>query len=255
MILITELGNIDLSELFLITVKQYGIPTKSSQNYHVIDRDGEFTFTNGFMNRVYTINMVDKEYINLAERRTKFSTITPYLLCNGEVVFEFESHIKYRYQLLKGTTVNFSTTYDTITFQLELSPYGFSSIDEENITWEQAKIIWMAAGFSWQGSQNSFVVSNEIFEVENLGNVEALPIIKVTGTGNITLLLNGVSLVITGLNGTINVDCENFIVYDDSNVNKFSLTNGKFPILNPGINNCNITGSATIEFINKSRWI
>lgn len=253
--LITNKGTIDLSEKFLIATSQFGLPYKDSKGYKVIGRDGEVIFTDGYLNKTVTVTLTHKESPSLSERQYLFSEVAPYLMAGGECVFDFAQHIKWKFNVLRGTNVSFGGTYDSIRCQIELSPCGVNAFDESELTWDSASIAWVAANMSWEGSENNFTVNNESITVENLGNVVSYPLIRLTTTGNISLTTGGKTLSVTGFSGIMYVDNEKMIVYDDSNVNQMQKTNGVFLELNPGDNTVSVTGTGTLEFINKSRWI
>ena len=88
--------------------------------------------------------------------------------------------------------------------------------------------------------------------INNPGTHDAEPLIKVTGSGNITLDINGKIIQLTGVVGHIYIDSESQYVYKDT-TNLGDKMVGDFPVLNPGVNNMTWTGTVTsIEII--PRW-
>lgn len=254
--LITSTETIDFSALgFMVKTESYPMPAFNSVAYNVIDRHGEVVFTNGLRNKQVKLTLTHKKSTNLKSRRYLFGQIKPALLVGGFLIFDYEPQIKWKAKLLSGADVKFSKTYDTITVDFDISPLGVNSFDEENMTWGEADVIWQAAEMAWGGSQNTFTASDENIVVENLGNYPSKPTIKITGTGNISLATGGKTLTITGLNGTIYVDGERMIVYDEAKVSKMTLTNATFLELLPGENTVTVTGTAELVFIDKSRWV
>lgn len=73
------------------------------------------------------------------------------------------------------------------------------------------------------------------------GNARALPIIYVTGTGNIDLIINGRTFKIKDLKNTMMIDSELQVVLEDDE-NSLYKTNGDFPILDAGLNKIQIIG-------------
>lgn len=73
------------------------------------------------------------------------------------------------------------------------------------------------------------------------GNARALPIIYVTGTGDIDLTINGKTFKIKNLKTTIMIDSELQVVMEGEE-NALPKTNGDFPELDPGLNKFQITG-------------
>lgn len=78
--------------------------------------------------------------------------------------------------------------YDNLRVQLLVEPY-LREVHEKAVT--------MTAGGTFRGK----------------GHAAALPEITVTGTGNITLMVNGASVLIDGLSGAITIDSEAGIAY------------------------------------------
>ena len=88
--------------------------------------------------------------------------------------------------------------------------------------------------------------------INNPGTHHAEPLIKVTGSGNITLDINGKIIQLTGVVDHIYIDSESEYVYKGTN-NEGDKMVGDFPVLNPGVNNMTWTGTVTsIEII--PRW-
>lgn len=73
---------------------------------------------------------------------------------------------------------------------------------------------------------------------------EAKPLIRAYGTGTFTI--NGVSLKINSASSYTDIDCELQEAYKDTfatNCNgNITLTNGKFPVIEPGVNTITFTG-------------
>lgn len=254
--LITPSQIIDFTSLgYVVKTENYDLPKLVTSSYHIIGSDGEITFTNGLNDKVISVTLTHLESAELAVRRYLFSKIKAAILEGGFLIFDYEPQVKWKAKALDGAKVKFNTSYDTIVIDFTVSPLGVNSFDEENVTWGEADVIWQAAEMAWGGSQNTFTASDENIVVENLGNYPSKPTIKITGTGNISLATGGKTLTITGLNGTIYVDGERMIVYDDSKINKMTLTNATFLVLLPGENTVTVTGTAEIVFIDKSRWV
>lgn len=74
------------------------------------------------------------------------------------------------------------------------------------------------------------------------GNARTLPIIYVTGTGDIDLIINEKTFKIKNLKTTIMIDSELQVAMED-NENALFKTNGDFPELKPGLNKIHIIGN------------
>ena len=72
----------------------------------------------------------------------------------------------------------------------------------------------------------------------------AYPIIKVTGTGNITIGLNGTQFTIYSASGEYILDCEAKVITKNG-FNESANMSGDFPVVKNGSNQLTITGSVT----------
>lgn len=77
--------------------------------------------------------------------------------------------------------------------------------------------------------------------LNNPGNHSAKPILTITGSGNITININGRSFTITGLSGSITIVSEIESVLDD----KGSLMDGDFPYFDKGKNTISWIGTVS----------
>lgn len=81
--------------------------------------------------------------------------------------------------------------------------------------------------------------------VDNFGNRYSKPSFSIEGTGDITLVVQGQTFTITGLNGTAIIDSEKRIAYTNTEIINQN-TNGDFPILYPGLNTVYWEGTGTV---------
>lgn len=88
-------------------------------------------------------------------------------------------------------------------------------------------------------------------QLYNPTQFEAKPLIKVTGSGNGTVTLNGVTMTITGMTDYIYIDCESMNVYRLESENKNSLVSGSFPTIAPGTNTLAFTGVTNVAITPK----
>lgn len=92
------------------------------------------------------------------------------------------------------------------------------------------------------------------------GHEPAQPVLRVTGSGDVNLLVNGVSVLIDGLSGTVILDCEAGVAYREVTGgiewagNKVTLVDG-WPELNPGggTNTINWSGSIS-QVVIQPQW-
>lgn len=84
-------------------------------------------------------------------------------------------------------------------------------------------------------------------ELYNPTQFEAKPLIKVTGSGDGTVTLNGVTMTITGMTDYLYIDCETMNVYRLESENMNSLVSGSFPTISPGMNTLTFTGITQVD--------
>lgn len=92
--------------------------------------------------------------------------------------------------------------------------------------------------------------------IDNPTAFEALPLIEVTGSGDIEISLGGYIVQIDDLSGSVTLDCESQNAYDGStNLNsQITLVNGSFPRLNPGANTLDIVSGTVTGIDITPRW-
>lgn len=129
------------------------------------------------------------------------------------------------------------TCFDTITVPVYIQPYKYLAVQEDIELAEPAV-------FSGQGNQN------------------ALPVIEITGSGDITLMVNGSSVLINDLDGTIILDCDTETPYMEINGDtvfsgrKITVVDDEWPYLEPGTNSVNWSGQVSKLVIHPWwRWI
>lgn len=93
--------------------------------------------------------------------------------------------------------------------------------------------------------------------VINQGNINCLPLMTITGSGVVNVLVNGIKACTVNINGYITLDSEEQDAYKGTVLQNRSMT-GDFPELVPGENNITFTGSGTVtetKILVRSRWI
>ena len=94
--------------------------------------------------------------------------------------------------------------------------------------------------------------------VNNPTNYTAQPLIKVTGTGNVTISVNDVDFSIINMSGTITLDSERYSAYKEDTTGVLTSMNShigtrEYPIFKPGVNEITITGNVTQLYI-EPKW-
>ena len=159
----------------------------------------------------------------------------------GVVIFSNEPDKVYKYAIYDQINFDRLLRFKTAEINIHVQPFKFAVNELEQ-------------EFTLTGSPNSI-------KVFNAGNIYSRPIIKITGTGSITLALNGSEALVIALGDTsqtIIIDAEAMNAYymDGTLANRLvtgNYDNIKLPI---GSNTFTLTGNATGFRINKySRWI
>lgn len=163
--------------------------------------------------------------------KTKTSAIYKWLTGYGKLRTSKDPGGYFKAHVISGYEVDrFSKNYDRMMVQFKINPPFF----------------YLNSG----DTPLQFTTSPAV--INNPGTHDAEPLIKVTGSGNITLDINGKIIQLTGVVDHIYLDSESQYVYKGT-TNEGQKMTGDFPVLNPGVNNMTWTGTVTeIEII--PRW-
>lgn len=91
----------------------------------------------------------------------------------------------------------------------------------------------------------------------NPGTANAQPIITLTGSGDITLLIGSYSVLLENVNESITLNCESMMAYkgDSNQSSKVTIVSDDWPVLIPGTNMINWTGNVTgVTIVPQWRW-
>lgn len=99
-------------------------------------------------------------------------------------------------------------------------------------------------------SGENMITLNSAGGIKNPTRFNALPLIRVYGSG--TLTVGDVSVVINTNYGYLDIDCDLQEVLQVGGNLDVTLTNGEFPYLTAGVNNISFTGLSRVEII--PRW-
>ena len=81
--------------------------------------------------------------------------------------------------------------------------------------------------------------------IENLFDFTSLPVIRIYGSGNVTMYLNERSYALTGISDYIDIDSELMSCYKDNELQNDKINFTEFPVLEPGKNIFSWTGDIT----------
>lgn len=122
-----------------------------------------------------------------------------------------------------------------------------------NCDWTLITVQLEVQPFFWLFSGREVVTFTSSGSILNLGTKPSKPIIKIFGSGNITLTINGVNYQLTGVESYITIDSERPEVYKD-NLKQGRKLVGGFPTLSVGRNEISWSGNVTrVEVI--GNWI
>ena len=89
--------------------------------------------------------------------------------------------------------------------------------------------------------------------VTNPYSVASDPLITITGTGDTTLLIGTQSVILTGIDESVTLDCELMEAYKGT-ASQNGIMSGDFPRLEPGSNTISYTGSAVTQITIAPRY-
>lgn len=163
--------------------------------------------------------------------------IIPFFNTSGTVTFSNEPERYYRYQIISQIDFERLVRFRTAEVVYHVQPFKYSTIETVK---------------KFDNPQGSVTVRNK-------GNYFSRPVIEITGTGTITLSLNGLQLfnVEMGTNNTVTIDTEKMEAYNGSVLMNRNVQ-GDYDAfaLNVGVNEVVVSGTvSSISFKNYSRWI
>lgn len=105
------------------------------------------------------------------------------------------------------------------------------------------KVAFICEPFKY-GNEIIRTITTNNFSFTYNGTIEAEPIIKVYGNGNITLTINSKNVILTGVNNYITIDSKLKDCYKDTALTNSQMS-GEFPLIKPGINNISWIGTVS----------
>ena len=216
------------------SINNLSSPQRSIEKISVLGRNGELVIDNGnFENFILTIECYlncSSEDKNIISREIKKWLQSDFsykkLILSDDEEFYYEAYC--------DTKLDFeyvSSNFESFLISFSCKPYK-KEINEDIITITESTNIY-----------NSYMPSN--------------PLIKVVGSGDVTININNQELVLKGLEDEIEVDCDVMNAYKKVNDNIVLLNNkmySDFPILEAGENQISFEGNVSkIEIT--PRWV
>ena len=165
---------------------------------------------------------------------TQIDYICSWLSGGGEVIFSNEPTRKYKATIknqIEFTQLVSTYDYHNFLIQFECQPHKYSL------------------------SNDIITLTTTPQTILNSGSANSRPIIKVFGTGAITLTINSKVVTLTNIVDYIIIDSDLMDAYKDTQIMN-NYMSGEFPELIPGNNTISWTGTVTkVEITLNSRWL
>lgn len=125
-----------------------------------------------------------------------------------------------------------------------------------NLDWWEGDVQFYCNPTKRDVSEQVINVTSSGTTVNNPGDRTAYPLIKITGSGAITIMCGGKTLAIPDCVSGWTIDSENEWILNGSGVPQMNVCTGAFPVLNVGSNSVTFTGSVTkLEITPRFRYL
>ena len=194
-------------------------------------RDGDIITPLGF-------SAVDKPLEIALTQNYDVDEVINYFNSEGVITFSNEPEKYYRFKIYEQIDFEKLIRFKTATVNIHCQPFKFSTIETEQV-------------FN----------NPTTFTINNAGNYNARPVITLTGSGNVTVSLNGsniLSIAFGDVSQTIIIDSENMNAYglDNTLLNRLVTGNYDKIRLKTGANTITVSGAVTqTKLKNYSRWV
>lgn len=233
-IVLNNVSSRSIQGLLISELPPISKPQQRIQAETVDGRDGDIVTPLGFAAYDKTVNIsLTYDY--------DIDDIIEFFNSEGKVVFSNEPEKYYKYAIYKQIDFERLIRYKTAKVNFHVQPFKYSDTESTKT-------------FNFTGSSGSLTIRNN-------GNYFSRPTIKITGSGNINLNINGAQILSLSLltNQTIVIDAAemNATSEDGSTLLNRRVT-GDYDkiILKSGSNTITFTGSVSkISIDNYSRWI
>ena len=230
-IILNGISSETISGLIIQSLPPISKPRIRAEVEEIDGRDGDIVTTLGY-------GAYDKEVLIGLSYNYNIDEVIQFFNSSGKVTFSNEEDKYYNYQILEQIDFEKLLRFKQATVTFHIQPFKYSYYD----------------------NLKTFNISNNTpININNIGNIYSRPILTITGSGNISLYLNGnqIFLIALGDLGSITIDTNNMEAYKGSvlmnrivagNYDNFKLSVGK--------NTISWSGTITqIQIENFSRWI
>ena len=223
-------GNKDSYENFGIIINKLPpsvVPENNIEEYELPGRDGNLTID--YKTRKSYILPLECTIMD----KTRIEEVKAWLMnTSSDLVFSWDPNYKYQARIINKIDISQSLkTFGEFPLMFKVQPYKLSINNDEVITLEDTGTIY-----------------------NGTGNISR-PIIKVFCTGAITLMVNGLSVVLTNVVDYVTINSDLQDAYKDTLLKNNDMS-GEFPTLEVGNNTISWTGTVTkVEITPNWRWI
>lgn len=178
----------------------------------------------------------------------------------------FEIGLSYNYNV--DDVIKFLDTEGTIIFSNEPDKYyNFTTLNqidfEKLLRFKKAKVTIHVQPFKYSTIESTkiynFSSANQNLIIRNNGNIYSKPIITISGSGSVTMALNGIDVLTITLTDNMVLDTQSQNAYDPETkdfLNRYVIGDLKKLYLPVGKNTISWTGNVTkVEIDFASRWI
>jgi len=205
-------------------------PEEDIEHVEIKGRHGTLTKKYAFLDISYPLEFYINESMPFKQA---FRRAKQFLLDAKTLRFSDDEDVHYRVKSIRiDTAENVIVKYGRFTVEFTLMPFQYEANETRTIT-------------------GRTVFNNPAYESQ--------PYIKATCSGNGKIFVNGEEIQITGINGTIEIDCELMNAYRKTTGNITNLNNhmvGDFPVFKHGNNVVEFSGAISkLEINPRWRWL
>lgn len=199
------------------------------------------------------------EYIDVPYRNGPLTKISGYEKRDYEVLFTLAdtSNIKSSVRKAKAFFLNRQKLSfdDDVGFYQEVLNIDIGDIERQVVDVGYFTVMFSVSPFDYAVTSSQSFNTSPI-SLTNIGTFESNPLIKITGTGNVVLTVNGASCQFKDLTAGVILDCQLKEAYWGSTLSMNSKMSGDFPVFKIGKNTISYSGSVTkVEIDGRWRYV
>lgn len=210
-------------DLLFVEIPAVPISIENTENISIEGRNGTLTrklgtFNDKVIKVQFRLNTKDERYYRKIDEIILWLTN----ISNKNLTFSFDKERKYIVKSVTGVE----------NIQRQLEWYG------------DFEVQFMCDSFKYPIFDDTIITTQKTIVLYNNGTYKSEPYIKLTGSGNVTLSVNGKTITLNSISEYIELDSMYFLCKKGL-TNQMSKMNGDFPIFQVGKNEIEITGNVT----------